>query len=289
MIHPAVQEAVESQVGSIDGVRGVGGGCISNACRLEAAGRLYFLKWSEGEPGLTFEAEAEGLRSLRVAASRLIIPEVLVARNGEDTSRPGFILMEWIAEGPKGSDFWSTLGIGLGELHSSTGQSYGFHRPNFIGRIAQVNDVSDDWVVFFRLRRLEPQIEIARQTNRWRPRWDRLADRLLDQIGDVVPSTPEPSLVHGDLWAGNVIANEAGSPVLIDPATHFAHREVDLGMSELFGGFPVAFYDAYHDAWPIDPGYQERRDIYNLYHLINHLNHFGEAYAGQVERILQAY
>ena len=152
-----------------------------------------------------------------------------------------------------------------------------------------VNTAVADWPRFFLACRLEPQIELARRLGRWKSGWDGYVDHLADTLPELLPASPEASLVHGDLWAGNVIADEAGRPVLIDPATHFAHREVDLGMSELFGSFPRAFYETYAESWPIEPGYRERREVYNLYHLINHLNHFGAGYAGQVERILSRF
>lgn len=284
-----VRRSVEREVGEIEDVTPVGGGCISNACRVKSSGGTFFLKWSSDQAGQTFEAEAAGLKALREAASPLHIPEVLAARNGSGGAEPGFILMDWIDEGPKGRDFWPALGAGLAVLHRTSDSSFGFAVDNFIGRIEQVNAPSEVWPRFFLKNRLEFQRDLARRIGGWSKAWDAGFDRLAERLPDILPDQPVPSLVHGDLWNGNVIATAAGAPTLIDPATHYAHREVDLAMSELFGGFPPSFYRAYREAWPLDAGYEERRDIYNLYHLINHLNHFGSAYAGQVQAILNRY
>lgn len=284
-----VRRSVEDEVGVIEDVTTVGGGCISNACRIISSRGTFFLKWSSEQASRTFEAEAVGLRALREADSPLDIPKVLAARNGAPGAEQGFILMEWVEESSKGDDFWPKLGSGLAALHRTSGPSFGFSIDNFIGRIEQVNASSDVWADFFLENRLDFQRDRARRIGRWNSSWDPGFDQLTKRIPDILPERPMPSLVHGDLWSGNVIAGGSGVPTLIDPATHYAHREVDLAMSELFGGFPVSFYRAYREVWPIDPGYEERRDIYNLYHLINHLNHFGSAYAGQVRAILNRY
>ncbi len=309
MIHPKISHEVEALVGQITNVVGVGGGCISNASRIEAAGNSFFLKWSAGEAGGTFEAEAAGLKALRGSGRGLVIPEVFAARNSAAQAGPragldpqqgleprpsldqdiGFILMEWIGEGRKGRDFWPRLGTALADLHRHPGSSFGFESDNYIGRIEQINGFVDNWADFFLSNRLEFQRERARDLGRWRSHWDAHFDRLAARLPGILPDTPTASLVHGDLWAGNVIATASGAPVLVDPAAHYAHREVDLAMSELFGGFPNSFYRSYDETWPIEPGYQYRRDIYNLYHLINHLNHFGQSYASQVDGILQAF
>ena len=276
------------EVGAILETRSVGGGCISNACRVESTNGPFFLKWSTGEAGGTFEAESDGLRLLRSADSPLRMPAVLSAENSRDGSA-GHILLEWIEEGPKPTHFFDGLGAGLAQLHRSVSTKFGFDSPNFIGRLPQINTKDDDWADFFLACRLEPQAELARQGGRWRNNWEDHFARLEKEISSILPAKPPASTVHGDLWAGNVIADSNGSPVLIDPAAHYGHREVDLGMTELFGGFPAVFYTSYGHAWPLQPGYETRREVYNLYHLINHLNHFGSGYAGQVNRILKRF
>lgn len=162
---------------------------------------------------------------------------------------------------------------------------YGFDCDNYIGRRRQVNTGYDSWIGFFRDCRLEPQFQDA---DRYfdREDWKRIG-RFLDHIDDILVEPEYPSLLHGDLWSGNVITGNDGGAWLIDPAVYVGHAEADLAMTELFGGFPQAFYDAYKEAAPLQPGYERRRDVYNLYHLLNHLNMFGRMYLPEVKCVLE--
>lgn len=286
----AVRSALHPHVGAVGKVEAVGGGCIANATRIDAERGRFFLKWSGGEAGRTFAAEAAGLRALAAAESPLRIPQPLFARDADDEV-PGVLLMAWIEPGRKGSAFWADFGTALAALHRTTSADgrYGFERANFIGRLPQQNDWHARWPDFFRSQRLAPQIERARTNGRWRPNWDGLADRLLDRLEELLPAAPPASVLHGDLWSGNYLAASDSCAALIDPATYYGHRETDLAMTELFGGFDGRFYEAYRAAWPVEPGYEDRREVYNLYHLINHLNHFGAGYASGVERVLRRF
>ena len=277
-------------VGAIHSVQPVGGGCIANATRIETERSTFFLKWSGGDAGRTFEAEAAGLRALRSAGSPLLIPEV-IAVDPVVRLRSGFLLMAWIEPGPRGVGFWSRLGEGLAALHRtrSADGRYGFETDNFIGRIEQANAWRANWPDFFRFNRLGPQIGRAREMGRWRQDWHVPADRLWNRLDELLPEEPPASLLHGDLWSGNFLTTADGRAALIDPACYYGDRETDLALTELFGGFDATFYEAYQEAWPLDPGYADRRDLYNLYHLLNHLNHFGDSYAGQVERVLRRF
>ena len=286
----SVVERLRPHVGAVRSAEPVSGGCIANATRIEAGGATYFLKWSGGDAGYTFEAEAAGLRVLRDAASPLLIPDVLAVEN-VDRMRPGFLLIGWIEPGAQDVVYWTKLGEALAELHRTTSadERYGFEHDNFIGRTPQPNTWCPSWPEFFRSQRLEPQIGLARAGGGWRVPWDPLTDRLLDRLPALLPPHPPASLLHGDLWSGNVLATSDGRTALIDPATYFGHRETDLALTELFGGFDRRFYAAYRAAWPLETGYEERREVYNLYHLLNHLNLFGDGYAGQVERVLRRF
>ena len=286
----SIADRVHALAGEVRRAGPVGGGCIANATRVETVGGTFFLKWSEGEAGRTFEAEAAGLRALRAADAPLVVPEVLAAEDAAG-GRPGFLLMDWIEAGRPVGRFWAGFGEALAALHRHTEPEgrYGFERANFIGRLPQSNAWRTDWPDFFRSQRLAPQIAMARDSGRWRSGWDALADRLLARLGDLLPARPPASMLHGDLWSGNVLTADDGRAALIDPAAYFGHREADLAMTELFGGFDGRFYDAYRAAWPLEPGYAERREVYNLYHLVNHLNHFGAGYAGGVERVLRRF
>ena len=290
LLPPPVLDALRPHVGAVRRAEAVGGGCIANATRIDAEHGRFFLKWSSGEAGRTFEAEAAGLRALREAGAPLLIPEVIAVEN-VTRLRPGFLLMEWVESGTEGGSFWCDFGEGLAALHRHTSADgeYGFETGNFIGRLPQQNDWRGRWPDFFRSQRLAPQIEMARPNGGWNPSWDDLADRLLDRLADLLPDAPPASVLHGDLWSGNFLPISDGRAALIDPATYYGHREADLAMSELFGGFDRRFYDAYRAAWPLEPGYEERREVYNLYHLVNHLNHFGAGYASSVERVLRRF
>lgn len=285
-----VTDALVPHLGGIRSVTPVGGGCIANASRVEGERGTAFLKWSGGEAGTAFESEAAGLAALRAADSRLLIPEVIAVENAEG-SAPGFLLMEWVPPAAPSPAYWEALGEGLAAMHRQQEEEgrYGFAGDNFIGRLPQRNAWQARWPDFFRAERLEPQIAMARERGRWRQSWDAPAERLLAHLDEVLPMTPPASVLHGDLWSGNALPAEGDRAALVDPAAYYGHREADLALTELFGGFDGAFYDAYRDAWSLEPGYPERREVYNLYHLINHLNHFGESYAGQVERTLRRF
>lgn len=285
----ALQSALEERLdGSIDLCAAVSGGCIANASRLEVDGTPYFLKWGEADVAKTFPGEAEGLKALADAESPLDVPSV-VAVDTPTGDRPGFLVMDWINAGRKGRRFWQTFGAGLAELHRHTGDGYGFAVDNFIGRLPQSNDAVDTWPAFFRTQRLEPQVKRARDGDAWQPEWDDALDALYRRLPDLLPESPPASIVHGDLWNGNFMVTAVGAPALVDPAAYYGHREVDLAMTELFGGFEDPFYDAYRETWALQPGYESRRDVYNLYHLVNHLNHFGSGYANSVASILKAF
>lgn len=284
-----VAEAIAIHLSSpIRRVSSVGGGCIANATRIDTDEGAFFLKYGAGEVARTFPAEAAGLRALRAAGSPLIIPAVVAAEE-DAAGHLGFLLMEWIETGAAGQDFWETFGRGLAALHRHTAGRYGFDQDNFIGRLPQRNGWAATWPAFFRHHRLEPQVQMARERGRWQSAWNRALESLYRRLDDLLPAQPPPSILHGDLWSGNFLVTLAGPAALIDPAAYYGHREADLAMTELFGGFSASLYGAYREAWPLAPGYDTRREIYNLYHLINHLNHFGGGYAGSVASILKRF
>ncbi len=289
MIPEAVRQAIRAAVGvGVAQERAVYGGDINQtACVTLRDGERLFVKWNRDADNGFFEAEAHGLREL-AKTQAIRVPEVVAA--GSD---PAFLALEWVDEARGGVDregVAERLGRGLAALHRHMAEQHGLERDNFIGSIPQINTPSASWVEFYRERRLGVQMAVARQRGRLpREREERLVrlqerlDRWLDD-----EATP-PSLLHGDLWGGNYMVAGGGEPVLIDPAVYYGHRETDLAMTELFGGFPPRFYRAYREAYPLDPGYQERRDLYQLYHLLNHMNLFGGGYASRVDSILRYY
>lgn len=264
----------------------VPGGCIHTAIRLVTnLDEDFFLKWSPDTEGNGFAAEADGIDALR-AARALTVPELIgYSEPGDD---PAWILMEYIPHGKPAVDYTARLGEGLATLHRNRFESYGWERDNFIGSLPQSNGVIDDWHEFWWQRRLEPQIALAHNRKLISGRgseW-RLLEANLETL--LAAATIEgPSLLHGDLWIGNTFAGSTGEPVLIDPAVYRGHREVDLAMTELFGGFPDRFYFAYEDQWPLLAGYRAyRRAVYQLYPLLVHVNLFGRAYVDLTVRTL---
>jgi protein-ribulosamine 3-kinase len=251
----------------------VPGGCIHQCFRVQVHGRTRFLKANDASFAAVFAAEADGLHALRAAGVRA--PEPLT--NGTARGK-AFLLMEWLELGRAG-DF-AALGTLLAELHRHGGPRFGWERDNYIGATAQSNEWCEDWAEFWRERRFRPQLQLAEQKGY------RLDRALFGRACALLRGhAPTPSLVHGDLWSGNAAFTPRG-PVVFDPAVYYGDREVDLAMTELFGGFPTEFYAAYNAAFPLPPGYEARKVLYNLYHLLNHLNLFGEGYLAQVEASL---
>lgn len=268
-------------------VQSVSGGDINRAYKLTVNGQLFFMKANRRENYDFFLAEIAGLHAI-AETETIRVPAVL--GTGVDDSYGAFLLLEW-SQGKPVPKFYENFGHGLAAMHrADTGrfiQGFGFSQDNFIGAGVQENTQEDSWVIFFRDHRLVPQLSKAED---WFDSTDRKQiSRILDNLTEYLPEPDFPSLLHGDLWSGNYITGSDGEAWLIDPAVYVGHSEADLAMTELFGGFPQRFYQAYNEISPIDPGYRERRELYNLYHLLNHLNLFGGSYLGSVRHVLRTY
>ena len=260
----------------------VGGGCINEAVRLDGPDRSLFVKLNSADRLDMFQAEAAGLGAI-AASETLRVPQVVAL--GEAAGR-SWLALEFIEFGPGGGGSSAALGEGLARMHRHRADRYGWDRENTIGATPQRNPWSGDWPGFFADSRIGFQLDLAHRNgagNRLRDRGQQLVQALPALFASY---RPPPSLLHGDLWGGNWGADSAGSPVLFDPAVYFGDREADLAMTELFGGFDRQFYDAYQSAWPLDPGYPTRRQLYNLYHILNHFNLFGGAYASQAQGMI---
>ena len=281
----AIQDAVGTQLLETSPV---GGGSISQAARATLADdREILVKWNANSlPGL-FTTEWRGLELLQ-SSNTLRVPGVLAHREPVDNC-PGFIVMEWLGRGSSNDKVAEALGRGLAAMHRVTAEIFGLDHDNYIGANPQPNQQAEDWITFFREQRLGFQMELARQKRYLHPERARRLEKLLARLGDWLPAHPPASLLHGDLWGGNWLTTGSGEPALIDPAVHYGHREAELAFTELFGGFSTAFYRAYNEAWALEEGYKARRDLYNLYHLLNHLNLFGESYGGRVDSVLRRY
>jgi fructosamine-3-kinase len=274
-------------------VRLIGGGDISQAARVEAGGRPYLVKWNgrppHAQPGWLemFEAEAAGL-ALLASAQAVRVPAVVVHGAAHPGVVPAFIVMEWIDRGREQRTAGATLGRQLADLHRATAPAYGLDHGNYCGATPQDNRTLPTWIEFYGQRRLGFQMELAGRQGLLPGERRRRLERLIGQLGRWIDeSACQPSLLHGDLWGGNWLVDAAGQPVLIDPAVYYGDREAELAMCRLFGGFPADFFAAYDAAWPPAAGRDERIPLYQLYHLLNHLNLFGEGYGGQVDSILR--
>ena len=281
----ALREGVEAALASrvarsveILGAEPVTGGCIHQTARLSTnLSDDFFLKWAQSPVSDVFAAEADGLGALRESTD-LTVPEVIGYSGAEED--PAWLLLEYVPHGSPGHDYAERLGDGLAVLHEAREEPYGWHCSNYIGSLPQANTTMDDWPSFWWAERLEPQLALAGDKGRMASldrEWAALESKLPTLLGGTAEDGR--ALLHGDLWSGNVYPGPDGGPVLVDPAVYRGHREVDLAMTELFGGFPRAFYAAYEDSRPLVDGYEEiRRHVYQLYPLLVHVNLFGGSY-----------
>lgn len=261
----------------------VHGGSINECYRWQSDTGPIFVKIAPARRSAMFEAEAAGLEALR-SANAVRVPRVLnVGQDGGSA----WLALEWIQSGASTRATDSLLGEQLARQHRCTQPAFGWSRNNTIGSTPQLNDWSDSWVAFLRDRRLRYQLELAGR-NGHGGRLQRQGEKLLDHVGEFFSTyQPVPALLHGDLWGGNRSADERGQPVIFDPAVYYGDREADLAMTRLFGSFGAGFYAAYEAAWALDAGASARTDLYNLYHVLNHLNLFGDGYLGQAAALIE--
>ena len=287
-IFAAFQEWLEEKNGASPEIRSistVGGGDINQACRVQCDQGDFFLKYNDASayPGM-FEAEAKGL-SLLAKAGEIPVPPALTTHSGEIYS---FLITEFQQAAPRKGDFWEAFGGNLARLHRQTQEAFGLDHDNYIGSLPQFNSPQSSWGEFFVTQRLEPQCKMARDQGQLDSSILRAFERLYARAEDLFPEEP-PALVHGDLWSGNFMVNKIGEAAIIDPAVYFGHREMDLGMSRLFGGFDPAFYRSYAEEYPLESGWEKRLEIANLYPLLVHVNLFGGSYLHQVAQVLRSF
>lgn len=269
------------------------GGDINDAYRLTLTnGERIFMKSNTLKNAVFFQAEALGLQAIAQTGC-IGTPRILGSGTQAGADGYSFLLLEWIDGEPPVKDYWELFAYQLAKMHQAPaeafvpGGTYGFLQDNFIGAGPQCNAARNSWITFFRDCRLAPQFRAA---DHYFDASDRKRIlKLLDRLGDFLTEPERPSLLHGDLWSGNFMTGSDGRAWLIDPAAYVGHAEADLSMTELFGGFSHAFYAAYREAYPMQPGYKDRRDLYNLYHLLNHLNLFGGSYLAGVLRTVRKY
>ncbi len=260
----------------------VGGGCINETVWITDGQQRYFVKLNVPDGIAMFEAEADGLMEIhRTQTIRVPLPICY----GHD-KKSAWLVLEYLhlRSGRPASS--SKLGVQLAAMHRVTAPQFGWNRHNTIGQTPQINTYTTNWTDFWRTYRLGYQLDLAGK-NGHLGKLQKLGEQLLVNLDSFLAgATPRPSLLHGDLWSGNHAFDNGGKPVLFDPAVYYGDRETDIAMTELFGGFSSDFYSAYQHEYPLDSGYNVRKLIYNLYHILNHLNLFGSSYRQQAEHIL---
>ena len=271
------------------------GGDINKAYGLTLTnGKHIFMKANAKQNAAFFTAEAAGLTAIEKTGA-IGTPEIICTGtdDGEDVGY-SFLLLKYINSAKPQKNYWEDFAKKLAAMHNAdtsvyfeNGGKFGFFQDNFIGARLQCNTPSDSWISFFRDNRLAPQFKAADSYFEANDR--KLVTKLLDHLEEFMIEPEKPSLLHGDLWSGNVMCGPDGKAMLIDPACYVGHAEADLAMTELFGGFPPEFYEAYKQVHPLQPGYKNRRDLYNLYQLLNHLNLFGPTYLVPVLSIVSEY
>ena len=267
-------------------LRPLGGGDVGTSyCAELASGRCTFAKTLPRGPTGALACEAEGLAWLREAAA-LRVPEVL---GFGDSDRGPALALEWIEPGRPADDHAEQLGRGLAAPHRAGAPDFGLGRDNFIATLPQRNDPTGDWPRFYAQRRLAPLVAQAARAGAIDAALERRFDALAARLPQLVGAAEAPARLHGDLWSGNALCDEGGRPVLIDPAVYGGHREVDLAMMALFGGFSDRVVDAYDEAFPLAPDWRERTPLYQLYPLLVHVNLFGTQYLRPLVEALSRY
>ncbi|EMF0045701.1 fructosamine kinase family protein [Enterococcus hirae] len=254
------------------------GGDVNQTYRIEEQNKSYFLKLHPNIGKSFFEAEVDGLKEL---APYVRVPETYMLGEQKDGA---YLLMEWIEPG-KGDQ--KDLAVSLAKLHKVTAPQFGYRKDNYLGTVPQFNHVEEDWWLFFFKNRLESQIALAKKNNHWNQNRQEtfisFKQYVLENFSD---KKIVPSLLHGDLWSGNVFFDQQGEPVFVDPAVSYGDREQDIAMSQLFGGFRPEFLQSYQMVYPLEKNWEKRLPIYQLYYLLAHLNMFGESYGSQVDQLL---
>jgi fructosamine-3-kinase len=259
----------------------VSGGCINQSYTISDHKKTYFVKLNQASQVGMFEAEILGLQQI-YNTNTIRVPQPLCWGTTDNSS---YIVLEWLEMTGANSKSWTEMGRKLAAMHKVTSQKgFGWDINNTIGSTPQINNWESEWIEFYAQHRLGYQFQLARRRGGNFP----LENKLLAAISELLANhLVQPSLVHGDLWGGNAGSTINGEPVIFDPATYFGDREVDIAMTELFGGFPAAFYQGYKEVFPLDDGYEIRKILYNLYHILNHFNLFGGGYASQANRMIE--
>lgn len=281
IIQKKIEQLLECKINSTQVLYG---GDINHSIKLSTPKGDFFVKWNQAKlcPGM-FEKEASGLLKLAESGD-IMLPTVIDHGECDDEA---YLMLSFIEGGLKSPQFWLQLGSKLAALHKNTADKFGFTEDNYIGTLKQSNKQHDNIIDFYIQERLEPQVILAEKSGKISSELRSKFDTLYKKLPNVIP-TEAPALLHGDLWSGNIMATSASQPCLIDPAVYYGHREIDLAMTKLFGGFTPEFYQAYHEAFPLEAGWEKRVPLFQLYPLLVHVNLFGGSYVYEVESIVNA-
>jgi fructosamine-3-kinase len=279
-IAQAISRETEQEF-AIANTKSVSGGCINQGYRVSSKDLTYFVKLNDVSKVDMFAAEALGLKQM-YATQTITVPQPVCWGTAANSS---YLVLQWLDLGGGSNQSWTEMGRHLAAMHRvGTSKDFGWERNNTIGSTPQINTWMDNWADFFAEQRIGYQLKLAKRRGGNFPESNRVVDLVRNKLAEWQPPV---SLVHGDLWSGNAAISSNGAPIILDPATYYGDRETDLAMTELFGGFPTAFYHGYNEAWSLDSGYGQRKSIYNLYHVLNHFNLFGGGYANQAQTIIQ--
>ena len=265
-------------------LKSISGGCINNSYRVSTTKGLFFLKWNREELIEMFDTEARGLKLLN-NLSPIINPTPLAKGTLDNRS---YLLTEWLEQGAQSATFWGNFGENLAKQHKETSSTFGLDHDNFIGSLTQRNNEHKNWSDFFIHERLEPQIKLASSNGLISNKIQTQFEVLFSKLDQLVP-LESPALLHGDLWSGNFMVDHSGEAAIFDPAVHYGHRETELSFTKLFGGFSERFYNCYNDMFPLEPEFDNRIDIHNLYPLLVHVNLFGSSYLSGVVQTLNRF
>lgn len=265
-------------------MRPVSGGDINLAFYVQTEKNQYFVKANRQMSIGFFEFEKRGLEMIS-ATNTIDVPQVIDCNEVEGIP---MLWLEWV-EGEKTKETDVLLGERLAGMHLAEVKGYGFEGESYIGRLKQENKFMDDWLEYYRNVRLKGQLERGRTSGTIRLEREKRLVTLIERLDEWIPRTPKSCLLHGDLWGGNWMCGPGGAPYLIDPAVLYGHHEFELAFTELFGGFSTRFYESYNAVFPLSNEYEERKELYQLYYLLVHLNLFGESYGSSVDRILRRY
>lgn len=271
----------------VENKKTLAGGCINNAMHLRTNQGDFFLKYNQNCPPDLFLREAEGLQELARPNSGLQIPEVIAATPLTDDA-PAVLITNYLSTGGGGKNQDEQLGRGLAVIHQHSADQYGFYHDNYCGATQQNNDWNNDWINFFAEQRIDYLINLIEKERQISASERKTYDRLIDKLPDLLMHQVQPALVHGDLWSGNYMNTDKG-PAIIDPACSYSDREFELAITNMFGGFSSAFWSAYQEAFPLQPGWKERNSLYMLYHYLNHYYLFGGYYGQQALQIAQKF